>query len=156
MQLIGWLQELTFWHWLVLGVVMVVLEIIMPGIWFLWLGLGALITGTLVFVLPDLAWQIQIAIFCALSIVSVMIGRMVMQRQGEPSDHPLLNKRGAQYIGKQYTLENAMKNGQGRVRIGDTMWGVELAPPGDDLAAGAPVIVTGVDGATLQVTATDS
>ncbi len=60
MQLIGWLQELTFWHWLVLGVVMVVLEIIMPGIWFLWLGLGALITGTLVFVLPDLAWQIQI------------------------------------------------------------------------------------------------
>ena len=153
MQLIEWLQALTFWHWMVLGVAMVVLEIVLPGIWFLWLGLGALITGTIVFFLPDLTWEIQISVFCALSIVSVIIGRMVMSRQSEPSDHPLLNRRGAQYVGKQYTLEDATKNSQGRIRIGDTSWGVQLVPPGDDLTAGATVTVTGVDGATLQVAA---
>ena len=151
MQLIEWLQALTFWHWMVLGVALVVLEILLPGIWFLWLGLGALVTGGIAFFLPDLSWQIQITVFCALSIVSVIAGRMVMRRQGEPSDHPLLNRRGAQYVGKQYRLEEATRNGQGRVRIGDTLWRVELSPPGTDVAADSSVTVTGVDGSTLQV-----
>lgn len=156
MQLIEWLQALTFWHWMVLGAVLVVLEILLPGIWFLWLGLGALVTGGIVFLLPAISWEFQFTIFCALSIVSVIAGRIIMRRQGEPDDHPLLNRRGAQYVGKRFRLEEATRNGQGRVRIGDTLWRVELAPPGPDLAADATVTVTGVDGATLQVSPSDS
>jgi len=151
MQLIEWLQALTFWHWMVLGTVLVVLEILLPGIWFLWLGLGALVTGGITFLLPALSWEIQVTVFCALSIVSVIAGRMVMRRRGEPLDHPLLNRRGAQYIGKQYRLEEATSNGQGRVRIGDTLWRVELATQGAELDANTAVTVTGVDGTTLQV-----
>ena len=46
-ELLPWLQDLTFWHWMVLGVILVIIELIVPGIWFLWLGLGALGEGGL-------------------------------------------------------------------------------------------------------------
>lgn len=148
--LLPWLETLTFWHWMVLGVVLVVLELLLPGIWFLWLGLGALITGVIVFFATDLSWQIQSVIFCALSVISVIIGRLVV-RNKSPEDHPNLNRRAEQYVGQVYVLEEATERGHGRVRIGDSLWRVQLADPASELAAGDTVTVTGIDGATLQV-----
>lgn len=148
--LLPWLETLTFWHWMVLGVVLVVLELLLPGIWFLWLGLGALTTGIIVFFATDLSWQIQSVIFCALSVISVIIGRLVV-RNKSPEDHPNLNRRAEQYVGQVYVLEEATERGHGRVRIGDSLWRVQLADPTSELAAGDTVSVTGIDGATLQV-----
>jgi membrane protein implicated in regulation of membrane protease activity len=148
--LLPWLETLTFWHWMVLGVILVVLEILLPGIWFLWLGLGALTTGLIVLIISDLSWQVQSVVFCALSVISVIVGRLIM-RSRTPEDHPTLNKRAAQYIGKVYILEDSTQRGHGRVRIGDSIWHVQLVDPATELAAGDKVTVTGVDGATLQV-----
>lgn len=146
-----WLETLTFWHWMVLGLVLVVLELLMPGIWFLWLGLGALATGLIVLIASDLTWQIQSVIFCALSVISIIIGRLVMKNAGEPEDHPTLNRRAEQYVGQVYVLEDATEHGLGSIRIGDSVWRVRLADQTTELAAGDKVTVTGIDGATLQV-----
>lgn len=151
--LLPWLETLTFWHWMVLGVVLVVLELLLPGIWFLWLGLGALTTGLIVLVASDLSWQIQSVIFCALSVVSIVVGRLVMRTAGAPEDHPTLNRRAEQYVGQVYVLEEATERGHGRVRIGDSVWRVKLTDPTAELGAGEKVTVTGVDGATLEVEA---
>jgi membrane protein implicated in regulation of membrane protease activity len=44
--------ELVWWHWLVLGMVLVALEMLVPTFFLLWFGLGAMITGVVVAVAP--------------------------------------------------------------------------------------------------------
>jgi hypothetical protein len=156
MMIIDWLQELTFWHWMVLGTVLVILELILPGVWFLWLGLGAITTGLIVFLTDSLVWELQLVIFGAFSVIGIIIGRLIMQRKKAPTDHPNLNRRGDQYIGKVFILENASENGSARVKIGDTSWAVRLQPAGQELQEGARVSVIGLDGATLNVEAAGS
>lgn len=149
--ILQWLDTLTFWHWMVLGGVLIVIELLAPGIWFLWLGIGAIATGLVVLFAFELTWQIQAVIFSGFSVVSIIIGRMIMRQVKQSEDHPMLNRRVAQYVGKTYVLENDTRLGYGDVRIGDSVWRVQLTDPSVQLSAGAKVIVTGVDGATLRV-----
>ena len=146
-----WLDTLTFWHWMVLGAVLIVIELLAPGIWFLWLGIGSMATGLVVLILADITWQIQAVIFSGFSVVSIIIGRMIMRHTKQSEDHPMLNRRVEQYVGKIFVLENDTKLGYGEVRIGDSAWRVQLTDPSMQITAGTQVIVTGVDGATLKV-----
>jgi membrane protein implicated in regulation of membrane protease activity len=65
----------------------------------------------------------------------------------EPSDQPQLNRRAEQHIGRRYVLDTAIVNGQGKARVGDSLWLVE----GPELPAGAAIEVVAVDGSTLRV-----
>ncbi|NKB22688.1 MAG: NfeD family protein [Alphaproteobacteria bacterium] len=150
-ELLPWLQDLTFWHWMVLGIILVIIELIVPGIWFLWLGLGALATGLVALFADQLSWQYQTAIFCVFSVASISIGRMVYKRAGPAEDHPKLNRRAETYVGRICALTEPTEHGMGRIKVGDSMWRVRLVPGGEELATGDSVKVTGVDGATLQV-----
>lgn len=146
-----WLDTLTFWHWMVLGAVLIVIELLAPGIWFLWLGIGAIATGLVVLIMNELSWQLQSVIFSGFSVISVIAGRMIMRQGKQSEDHPMLNRRVEQYVGKVFVLENDSNLGYGEVRIGDSVWRVQLNDPAIHLSAGTKVIVTGVDGATLKV-----
>ncbi len=149
--LIHWLQSLTFWHWMVAGAVLVIVELLAPGIWFLWLGLGALATGMIVLFADQMAWQYQIVLFCVLSVASIVVGRLVVRRGKQSEDHPMLNRRAQQYVGQVFNLIDGTVNGHGRVKIGDSDWRVQLVSPNNDLSAGHRVRVTDVDGVTLMV-----
>jgi hypothetical protein len=63
------------------------------------------------------------------------------------SDLPDLNVRGQQYVGRSVVVEQAIENGRGKVRVGDTLWSAE----GPDAPAGARVTVTGSKGTVLVV-----
>jgi membrane protein implicated in regulation of membrane protease activity len=146
-----WLSMLTFWHWMVLGAALIIVELLAPGIWFLWLGIGAIATGLVVLFLADLSWQVQAVIFSGFSVVSVIVGRIIMRRTKQSEDHPMLNKRVAKYVGNEYVLEHDTRHGVGEVRIGDSIWRVQLSDTSVQLSAGDTITVTGVDGATLKV-----
>ena len=60
--------------------------------------------------------------------------------------------RGAQYIGRKVVVADAIRNGRGRVRVGDTIWAAE----GEDAAEGTEVEVTGVNGIVLVVARSDA
>jgi inner membrane protein len=150
-ELLPWLQALTFWHWMVLGVALIVIEILLPGIWFLWLGIGGLATGLVILFADQMIWQYQITVFCAFSVASIFIGRMVMRRARNSGDHPLLNRRAQRYVGQVFALTEATEQGFGRVKIGDSVWRVQLSTGGTELPVGTSVRVTGSDGATLLV-----
>jgi hypothetical protein len=45
-------MELLWWHWVVLGLGLIVLELLVSTFYLLWFGLGALLTGLVVAVLP--------------------------------------------------------------------------------------------------------
>lgn len=143
----SWLSQIDYWHWLVLGIVLVVLEVFSPGVYFMWLGVAAIVVGAVLYWLPDMSWQAQLVLFAVFSVVSIALVRILLQRHPIESDEPALNRRGEQYIGRVLTLSEPIVNGVGRVKVDDTLWRVE----GPDCPAGTRVRVVGVDGVVFQV-----
>ena len=141
------LEQIEFWHWLVAGVVFVILEIFAPGFILLWLGVAAGVVGLVLLAIPGLTWQGQMLIFAVLSVASVGGWRIFARKRPIESDHPTLNKRGSQYIGQVFTLSEGIVNGTGMLHVDDTRWKVR----GEDLPSGTKVTVTGVEGTVLTV-----
>ncbi|MDX1698493.1 MAG: NfeD family protein, partial [Thiohalobacterales bacterium] len=96
----------------------------------------------------ELGWQYQLLIFSGLSVISIALFRRYQRRNPPVTDQPALNRRGEQYIGRTFTLEQPVVNRAGKLRVDDSTWRIS----GEDLPAGTRVTVTGVDGVVLQVT----
>jgi inner membrane protein len=140
------LLSLGPWNWFILAVVLLVLETVIPGVHFLWFGIAAVIIGLLAFA-TDLAWQWQVLAFALLSVLTVFWVRKYARPDMAISDQPDLNVRGQQYIGRSVVVEQAIQNGRGKVRVGDTLWAAE----GPDATAGSRVTVIGTKGTVLVV-----
>lgn len=143
----AWLSEVNYWHWWVLGVAFVILEVFSPAAFFLWLGIAAGLTGGILMLVPDLGWELQILAFALFSVASILVSRSYFKRHPIETDQPTLNRRGEQYIGRVFTLDEAVINGQGKIRVDDTTWKIHCP----DRPAGSRVTVTGVDGVVLRV-----
>lgn len=136
-----------YWIWWVLAGVLLVGELMLPGVFFIWLAIAAAIVAVLDAVF-DLAWQWELLAFALLSLASVFMGRAILKRrQGHDSDRPTLNQRHRGYVGRSFVLAEPIVNGRGKLAIEDTVWEVG----GADQPKGARVKVTGVDGMRLLV-----
>ena len=138
------------WSWFVLGLILLGLEILAPGTIFLWFGLSALVVGVVALTL-GLSWQVHVALFLVLSLVSLLVGRRMMARMASERGDPGLNKRGSRYIGREFTLATPLNEGAGNLSIDDTIWRIT----GPDLPAGTKVRVDSIDGARLVVSPVD-
>lgn len=146
------LFELGPWAWWVLGLALLAAEMIVPGVFLVWIGIAAILTGVLSLLLwsSDLwMWQVQLVVFALLSISAVFVGRRLVLRSAETTDEPFLNQRGARLIGRTAVLEHPISEGRGRIRLDDTTWPVD----GPDLPAGARVRVIASSGRQLTVEA---
>jgi membrane protein implicated in regulation of membrane protease activity len=142
--------ELGPWNWIVLGCVLLALEIVVPGVFLLWIGIAALVTGAVSLLFWDAPWwlwQVQVVVFLMLSVIFAYGGSRLMRPRGGDSDAPLLNRRSDTLIGKVATLTEPIKDGRGRVRIDDTMWRVT----GPDLPIGTRVRVTAATATDLEL-----
>ncbi len=140
-------SHVDHWSWWILAVVLLVLEALVPGTFFMWMGIAAGAVGLLLLLIPGLGWDYQIAIFAVLSVSAVLAWRMFQRRHPVESDQPTLNRRGEQYVGRTFTLEEPIVNGHGKIRVDDTTWRIL----GEDCAAASRVKVIGVDGVLLKV-----
>ncbi len=143
-------ELLTFfgsWTWWIAACVLLILELMAPGVFLVWLGVAAAAVGVIELAI-DLSWQVEIAVFSALSLLLVLTARpWVLKRQQIDTDQPHLNQRILDYVGRKFILETAIVNGRGSVRIDDTLWDVM----GEDQKVGTWVRVTGVEGLRLTV-----
>jgi membrane protein implicated in regulation of membrane protease activity len=147
--MIGTIISLGPWAWIILGLVLIGLESLAPGVFFIWLGLAALVTG-LIDAALNLSWQASALVFAVLSVASVLLGRAITRTKAQPDTQAnFLNRRGETLIGQVFTLEMGIENGEGRIRVGDSSWRVV----GPDRPAGAKVRVSRVEGSTLVVEA---
>ncbi len=145
-------SELGPWNWMVLGFALLALEIVVPGVFLLWIGIAALIVGAISLLIWDASawiWQVQVIVFLLLSLVSAYLGNKIMSGRDSQSDQPLLNRRSEQMIGRTATLTEPISEGRGRIQLGDTTWRVS----GPDLPVGARVRVTAVQDSDLVVEA---
>lgn len=148
--LLNLFSDLGAWSWMVLGFVLLAAEIVLPGVFLLWIGIAAILTGALSLQLWDWSlwtWQVQVLVFLVLAIASAVAGRRIMGARETESDEPLLNQRGEQMIGRTATLAEPITDGVGRVRLGDTTWRVT----GPDLPAGTRVRIVAARGSDLIV-----
>ncbi|MET4701472.1 membrane protein implicated in regulation of membrane protease activity [Constrictibacter sp. MBR-5] len=145
------LEQIDYWHWMAFGALLGAVEILVPGVFFLWIGIAAVVIGFVLLLLPALPWGIQLVLFAVLSVASVYGGRGFFRVRDGDSDHPDLNRRGRKLVGQHFTLDAPSVDGRGRVKVGDGVWSYVTA--GGDLAAGTRVRVVGVEGAVLRIEA---
>lgn len=62
------MENILWWHWIVLGIILVLLELVVPSFTIFWFGLGALVTGLLLALLPEISLKWQILVFSLSSI----------------------------------------------------------------------------------------
>jgi len=143
---------LHYWWW-ILALVLIGIEVVLPGYFMLWIGIAAGVTGLVVLVAPGLSMLAQALVFAALAFLSCAVYWYVLRprlMRDEPGD-ARLNRRGEQKIGQRYVLAEAIVNGRGKAKVGDGLWLVR----GPDLPVGSMVEVVGVDGTTLLVKAAE-
>nr|WP_304956652.1 NfeD family protein [endosymbiont of Lamellibrachia barhami] len=96
-------------------------------------------------------WEYQLLAFAAFSIINILIARAILQRRPIKTDQPNLNRRGAQYTGRVFTLDHPIINGEGKIHVDDSTWKIR----GADCPAGTQVKVVGDEGVVLRVESVD-
>lgn len=136
------------WLWLIGGVLLIAAEIVVPGVFLVWIGIAAIIAGVFA-VLFDIGTEGQLALFALYAVLIVLVARRWYGLRRVPSQDPLLNDRSGRLIGRRVIAVTAIDEDQGRVRIGDSEWSARGGPaePGDR------VRVTGVEGNCVIVEA---
>ncbi len=146
------IEDVSHWHWFIFAAVLVIIELLTGGAYFLMMGVAAALIAAALFVAPKLGFAYQLMGFAVLSIVAILVGQRYFKKNPIPTDQPTLNRRGEQYVGRTFTLETPIVNGVGKLRVDDTTWRIE----GPNIAAGVQVKVVGVDGTNLKVAVMES
>ena len=139
--------KIVFWYWWALSAVLLICEMMLPGVVFLFLSVGAALAGMLLVLEPELSLEMQLVIFAVVSVGSAVGLRPLLRGMQKRSDDPNLNARGDSMIGRILVLDQPILGGRGRVKWGDGSWIVT----GPDMVAGAKVRVAAVDGTELRV-----
>ena len=144
--MIDFAQGLQWWHWWIAAAALAAIETFMPGAVAIWFAASAFAVGAVLLVVP-VQWQLQLVLFGALGVLAIFLWRRFRPENNETTDQPMLNQRGVKYVGQVFPLFEAVKDGTGKIRVGDGVWLVR----GPDTPVGSSVRVTGVEGAVLKV-----
>ena len=147
----AFLQNLSFWDWLAVGTLLLILEVFGAGGYLLWIGMAAAAVGVLTFLLPGMAWEVQFLLFGLLSIATALYWWRRQRSAVRQSDEPNLNLRGQELIGRTFVVHEAIVDGRGKIKVADGVWMAR----GPDAAPGSRVRVTGQQGAILLVEPTE-
>ncbi len=135
------------WHWFVLGIVLMVLEVFVFGAVLLWTGIAAMLVGVIALTYPAMTWEFQVVTFVVIALVSVAVGLSLRKRRAHSTGPQFVNLGTQRFVGQEGILESAILAGRGSMRFGDTVWPVT----GPDMPAGARVKITASDGVSLTV-----
>lgn len=147
----AFLQNLSFWDWLAVGTLLLILEVFGAGGYLLWIGMAAAAVGVLTFLLPGLSWEVQFLLFGLFSIATALYWWRRQRSAVRQSDEPNLNLRGQELIGRTFVVHEAIVDGRGKIKVADGVWMAR----GPDAAPGSRVRVTGQQGAILLVEPTE-
>jgi membrane protein implicated in regulation of membrane protease activity len=146
--MMSWLLSLGSWNWFILAAVLLLLEVLAPGTFMLWLGLSAILVGAISLAVIW-SWQAQVIAFAVFAVASIPAWRYFARKVEKPVDRPFLNRRVEGYIGREFTLDKPIIGGVGTIHIDDTVWRVK----GPDCPAGSRVRIARAEGADLLVEA---
>ena len=136
-------------EWFSLGLMLVLLELFVPGVYLVWFGLSAFVTGALT-IYHDFTVIEQSLVFGLISVVFALTGWFfygrIMKRSKVSDRYKHLNDPAGQHIGKRNLLAVDVGVGRSKALIGDSVWIVECE---DDLKKGDKVKITGVENGVI-------
>ncbi len=145
------LSDFGPWSWFILGLLLLIGEIVLPGVFLIWFGAAAITIGTLTLApFTDVSWwpwQVQVVAFGVLSLLLVLIGRKLFPNEKVDDAAAGINDPLGKFVGREATLMEPISDGYGRIKLGDTLWRVR----GSDLPTGSRIRVTGADDGLLLV-----
>ena len=153
--MLEWIAENGGWAWIAGGLALLGIELVAPGAFAIWAGLAALSVG--VITLADLSvgwwgWQSQVTVFAVLSVMFAFAAKRTLDYGTTDGDDGDLNQPARRLVGRTGPLLDPISGGEGRVKLGDTLWRVQ----GPDMPAGSRVRVVGEDRGTLLVEPVDA
>jgi len=138
---------MPWWAWAIAAAILAMAEMFLPGTYLIWIAVGAALT-TGAAALYDLSMAWQLGLFAAASAASCGVGYVVYRRADRRSDlDGPLNQRSLMLIGQRGVVSADIVNGEGKVRLGDTVWLAE----GPDMPKGTAVTVRSTRGAWVGV-----
>jgi inner membrane protein len=134
------------WLWTIGGVLLLALEILVPGVFLIWIGIAAVVTGIFA-LLFGIGIAGQLALFALYSVLAVMVGRRFYGVKTIDTLDPMLSNRGARLVGRRVLVVQAVDEDSGRVRVGDSEWSARGGPA----EPGQRVRIASVEGNCLIV-----
>ena len=134
------------WIWAIIGLLLLIAELAVPGFFLVFLGVAAIATGlfTLLF---DLGLAPQLVLFVIYTALAVMIGKRWYAEPDHADQSIGLNNPSDRMVGKSVLVVDPVDEHGGRVRVGDGEWSARGGPA----AVGTRVRVMGVEGNCLLV-----
>jgi len=147
-------MELAWWHWMVLGLGLGLLELVIPSFFIIWFGLGALLVGVAMLAAPGIAFSTQIMLWTLASVLMTVLWFRVFRKDYGKTRSGQANEA----LGETGVLVRAveplgMESGRGEVRFQKPIMGSDVWPclADEAIAAGERVRVLAVDGQLLKV-----
>lgn len=141
---------LEWWHWIVLGILLALAELVVPAFFIIWFGLGALGVGLAVLAWPVLSLAGQLILWAALSAALTAL----WFRYLKPRTMTQVGTSGAALTGEVGVLVGELgPQTRGQVRfqkplLGADLWVCYAETP---IPAGTRVRVVAVEGSFLKV-----
>ncbi len=136
------------WIWILIGVVLSAVELSTTTFVLLWVGVAAIITGLLSFLVSGFAEQV--IVFAVLAAVLLVVTRPLSVRLRTKKTTYISNVEGL--TGERGIVVSKLANGQiGLVRVGSDVWSARAEPLDAAIVPGEWVEVVGVKSSTLSV-----
>ncbi|WP_262690295.1 NfeD family protein [Kordiimonas aestuarii] len=150
-ELFIWGAENAHWLWWGLGLLLLAGEMVIPGVYLLWIGVAGLATGLVAFFMPGMGFDGHGLVFAVFGAASIYIGNRYFYNRFKEAGEPTVNTRGRSHVGRIYSVCSPIINGRGHVTVGDSRWLAE----GPDAPEGTRVKVKAVEGTVLTVEPVD-
>lgn len=145
-------MKIEWWYWVLAGFVLIGLELVIPSFTIIWFGLGALLVGILVALVPALPDWLQVLLWAIASVVFTVLWFKYLKPKGDRT-HAGLSKEGI--IGETGIIikGTADSYAKGRIRfrislLGADEWSCFAEEP---LTVGDTVMVEDIEGQILKV-----
>ena len=134
--------------WFIVGLVLILMEFVIPGLVIVFFGLGAWVTAVLVAIFPNMDFWVEMMIFTVFSVVTLVFLRRSLKKRFFSDQQGAESEGIDDYIGRTATVEAAIKDGEGKINFRGASW---AAMSEDDIPKGTKVIITGKDSIKLKV-----
>ncbi len=134
--------------WFVVGLVLILMEFVIPGLVIVFFGLGGWVTAILVAIFPEMAFWVQMMIFTVFSVVMLVLLRRSLKKRFFSDQENAESEGVDDYIGKTATVEADIKNGDGKVNFKGATWS---AYADEDIPKGSKVTIIDKNSIKLKV-----
>ena len=136
-------ENLNYMHWLVIGLVLIIIELFVWSVFLLWIGASAITVSIIFYLIPEISGTLQLIIFLVLASSATYLSKRYYPVKTVDDQ---INDKAKKHIGKECIIES-IENGVTKVKIGESLWFAK----GANLSAGQRVKIIDVESSTFII-----